>query len=128
MMRYDLSADTDSGVVLCRILHPLPDDDAATLINGVTDMIEAARSAWGPVRILFDDSLGHALAAPAMHALAARLRAVTAPGDRLALLVPGLLGKIAASGEAIVGTRLFLSEAGALDWLGRREGFSADAA
>lgn len=116
MASFVVKSDVETGIVNCRFNAFVPDAEVDDLVKELTRAIQAAHRRYGRLRMLIDNRDGTVLSASATAAVS-MLKSIYNPADRIAALVPSGLRKLQAQRNASDQTRVFLSEAEAIDWL-----------
>jgi hypothetical protein len=116
MASFEMTCDVETGIVHCRFSGFLPDAEVDDLVRELTRAMHAARRRYGRLRMFVDNRQGTVFSTRATTALAV-VKSVYDPKDRTAVLVPTGLRKLQAERNVSDQTRVFLSEAEAMDWL-----------
>jgi hypothetical protein len=116
MATRDLIWDEKTGILKCKIVGFLSEDEAKELAADLTRMVQKARRESGRLRLLFDNQQGAVFSARSMEALAI-VRTTKSPDDRAAILVSDSLHKLQAMRAKSEGIELFTSELDAVAWL-----------
>ena len=116
MKSYEVTSEEETGIVHCRFNGFVSDAEADDLVKALTQAISAARRRHRRLRMFVDNRLGTVFSTGATAALA-MLKSAYDRNDRTAVLVPGGLRKLQAERNVSDQTRVFLSEAEAMEWL-----------
>lgn len=116
MASFEVTCDIETGIVNCRFNAFVPDAEVDDLVKELTRAILAAQRRYGRLRMLVDNRDGAVFSTNAAAAVST-LKSIYKRTDRVAALVPTGLRKLQAQRNSSDQTRVFVSEAEAIDWL-----------
>ena len=116
MATHTLTWDEENGILKCKVVGFLSEDEAKDLAADLIRMVPIARRKSGRMLVLFDNQQGTVFSARAAEALQV-LKTTNRPGDRTAVLVSDNLHKLQATMLKSEAIELFGTEAEAVAWL-----------